>query len=255
MARRPIAAAFRLALAAIAAAPLPLLAQTEPAPPSTTAAQPQPPAGAPAGQAEAAPVYRAPSRGTPGGRIGGAARGTIQAAAPLPTIELAAPADHTGLTANPSPTLYYYVSHPVPWPMQLTISAPLRAKPVLEASIPSALAPGIYAASLAERGVRLEPGVVYTWSVSIVIDPHAWSRNIVASATISHVPPDPEVAAIAASSDRLRQPARFAGAGLWYDAVASAAAVEAIDRHAALDRLLDQVGLTEIAQSDRIRAH
>jgi hypothetical protein len=232
-----------------------LRAQTPPAGPQnapTNQPQPEPPPVV-TEHAEAMPVYRPPSRGIPGGRIGGAARGTLRTAMPLPSIDLAAPADHTGLTANPSTTLYYFVSQPVPWPMQLTIAAPLRPQPVVEATIPSAQAPGIYSFSLSQHGVQLQPGMTYTWSVSIVIDPHAWSRNIVASATIAYAPPDALSAAIA-MLDPLQQPANFAAVGLWYDAVASAAAVQNFDRHVALERLLDEVGLVEVAKSDRLRA-
>jgi hypothetical protein len=49
----------------------------------------------------------------------------------------------------------------------------------------------------------------------------------------------------------LHRAALYAQAGLWYDAVAAAAEGENADRHAALDALLDQVGLTEPAGYDR----
>jgi hypothetical protein len=43
----------------------------------------------------------------------------------------------------------------------------------------------------------------------------------------------------------------FAQAGFWYDAVAAAVDMEASDRHAALDALMDEVGLVEPARYDR----
>ena len=189
-------------------------------------------------------------RGAPGGRVGGASRGAIKPPAPLPTIELLAPADHAGQTTSATPTLYYFVSRPVAWPMQLTISAPLQPAPVLEVTIPQARAPGIYPLRLADYRTRLEPGIVYTWSVSIILDPKAWSRNIVASAAILRAPPDPATER-AASVAGLRQAETLARAGLWYDAVAAAFDNRGSDRHAALDRLIEQVGLTEVARFDR----
>jgi len=158
-----------------------------------------------------------------------------------------APADHAGQTINATPTLYYFVSRPVAWPMQLTISAPLQPAPTLEVTIRSAPAPGIYPLRLADYRTRLEPGIVYTWSVSIILDPKAWSRNIVASAPILRAPPDPATES-AASAAGLRQAETLARAGLWYDAVAAAFDNRSSDRHAELDRLMEQVGLTEAAR-------
>src|SRR6516164_3794479 len=59
------------------------------------------------------PTYRPPMRGAPGRRVGGATRGTFKVAAPLPIIELLAPSDHAGLSANPAPSLYFFASGPV----------------------------------------------------------------------------------------------------------------------------------------------
>ena len=197
-------------------------------------------------------TYHPPLRGAPGGRVGGASRGSTQLPVALPTIDLVAPDDQAGLTANPSPTLYFFVSGPVPFPTQLTISAALRPAPVLEVTIPSPRAAGLYAARLADFHVRLEPGVVYTWSVSIVADPKAWSRNVVASATLTYAATQPAVDAQAArAASPLQRAALFAQNGVWYDAVTAAAEAQNLDRHAALDGLMEQVGLKEPAAFDR----
>lgn len=191
------------------------------------------------------PVYKPPLRGAPGGRVGGASRSAVRVKTPLPIIELLAPADHAGISASSTPTLYFFVSRPVVWPTEFTISAPMQPAPVLEVRIPSPSAAGIYPLRLTDYRVRLQPGVAYTWSVSIVLDPRAWSRNIVASATIIH---DPGIAAGATAGppppDRV---ARLAGAGLWYDAVAAAVESENLDRHAAIAALIQQAGLTQAA--------
>jgi hypothetical protein len=210
--------------------------------------QPAPPAAP-----EAGGVYKPPLRGAPGGRVGGASRGAGKTGAMLPSIELIAPLDHTGETASATPILYFYVSQPVALPTQLTISAPLRPAPILEATFASPPARGIYPLRLADYRVRLEPGIVYTWSVSAIVDAKRWSRNVVASATILHVPPG----AAAEAAMRTPEPARataLAGAGLWYDAVAAAVESQNLDRHAALDRLLGDVGLTAPAAADRALA-
>ncbi|HEU0216352.1 MAG TPA: DUF928 domain-containing protein [Stellaceae bacterium] len=236
-ASRPLPAALAMLLAVA-------LAQTADAQSDQPA-----PAAAPDGGAS----YKPPLRGAPGGRVGGASRGAGKLAATLPSIELIAPLDHTGETASATPTLYFYVSQPVALPTQFTISAPLRPAPVLEATFASPPARGLYPLRLADYHVQLEPGVVYTWSVSAIVDTKRWSRNVVASATILRVPTE------AAAEAAMRAPgpsraAALAGAGLWYDAVAAAADSQNLDRHAALDRLLTEVGLTGPADADRALA-
>jgi hypothetical protein len=198
----------------------------------------------PAAQQDAAlPVYKPPPRGAPGGRVGGASRGTVKLAAANPTIELLAPRNHAGLSLSPTPTLYYYVSGPVLWPTRLTIRAPGRAAPVLEANIPAPRAAGVYGLAVADYRVRLEPGIIYTWSVSAVLDPKTPARDVVASASLLVAAPDQPLADALRAAPALRRADAFAQAGLWYDAVAAAAAAEPFDRHAALDALMAEVGL------------
>jgi hypothetical protein len=229
--------ALALAVAAAGAA----LAQS---PPPGQSPSEQSPADALA-EAAAPPVYKPPMRGAPGGRVGGASRSAVRLSTPLPIIELLAPSDHAGLTATPTPTLLFFVSRPVAWPTQFTISAPMQPAPVLETTIPSPGAAGIYALRPGDYRVQLRPGIAYTWSVSIVLDPRAWSRNIVASGTIVFDPTINASAALAAPP--LRRAALLADAGLWYDAVAAAAAAQHLDRHAALDALIHQADLSEAA--------
>lgn len=189
----------------------------------------------------APPVYKPPPRGAPGGRVGGASRGTIKVVTAPPTIDLLAPERECGETISPAPTLYYAVSRPVTLPMRLTISVPRQAEPVVETMIPSPPAAGIHAIRLADYRVRLGPGIIYTWSVSIVVNPHAPSRDIVASASLLRVAADPQLDAAAASAPSEGRAAIFAQAGLWYDAVAAAAS--AVDRERELGALMRQVGL------------
>jgi hypothetical protein len=204
------------------------------------------------GEAAPPPIYKPPLRGAPGGRVGGASRSAVHITTPLPVIELFAPADHAGVTATATPTLLYFVSRPVTWPAQFTISAPMQPAPVLETTVPSPGAAGIYALRPGDYRVRLRPGIVYTWSVSIVLDPRAWSRNIVASGTIVF---DPTVDTSAAGAmPPLRRAALLAGAGVWYDAVAAAAEAQNLDRHAALDALIKEVGLTQAAAYEQAPA-
>jgi hypothetical protein len=219
--------------------------------PAPSVAQNEAPAAVPEEKAPLAAEYKPPPRGAPGGRVGGASRGTVKATIPLPTIELLAPDGHTGLTTSPTPTLYFFVSRPIVWPTQFTISAPGLPKPIVEVNIPAPTEAGVYALQIADYHVRLEPGVLYTWSISVILNPKARSRDIVASASLLRTAPDPALVAALGAAPASRRAALLAQAGLWYDAVAAAAETEAFDRHAALDALMNEVGLVEPARYDR----
>jgi hypothetical protein len=228
------------AIAAIWLAPPPCALAQNNAPP---AAQDETPPGEPA--------YKPPPRGAPGGRVGGASRGTIKATVPLPTIDLLAPDGHTGLTTSATPTLYFFVSQPIAWPTQFTISTATQPKPILEVNIPAPREAGVYSIRTADYPVRLELGVLYTWSVSVILNPNARSRDIVASASLLRTTADPTIAAALRAAPPDRRAALLAQAGLWYDAVAAAAEMAGLDRHAALDALMNEVGLVEPAKYDR----
>src|SRR5262249_37195953 len=151
-----------------------------------------PPSAAPQNDAASSTAYYVPpSRGAPGGRLVGAASRGTSFPNPLPVIYPIAPDGHAGQTTSSSPTLYFFVSQPVTWPTQFTISAATRPNPIVEVDIPSPRAAGIYSVRTADYRIRLEPGVVYTWSVSAQLDPKSRSRDIVATASLLCTAPDP----------------------------------------------------------------
>jgi hypothetical protein len=164
---------------------------------------------------------------------------------------LLAPDGHTGLTTSATPTLYFFVSRPIDWPTQFTISTATQPKPIIEVNIPAPREAGVYSVRSADYPVRLEPGVLYTWSVSVILDPKARSRDIVASASLLRTLAEPAIEAALRAAPPNRRGALLAQAGLWYDAVAAAAEMAALDRHAALDALMNEVGLVEPARYDR----
>jgi uncharacterized protein DUF928 len=197
------------------------------------------------------PVYKPPPRGAPGGRVGGASRSAVRVAAPLPTVDVLAPDGHTGLTTSANPTLYFCVSQPIAWPTQFTITTPGQARPLLEVDIPAPRQPGVYPVRTADYPVRLDPGILYTWSVSVILNPKARSRDIVASATLLRIPAEPMVQAALRTVLPDRRATILAQAGLWYDAVSAAAEIASLDHHATLDALMAQVGVAGPSRYDR----
>src|SRR5262245_36475783 len=73
------------------------------------------------------PIYKPPLRGAPVGRIGGGPRGT----GGLPSLAVLAP-DHTGLTVQDQPTLYWYVSQVPTQAVEVTLIEAQGVKPLFE---------------------------------------------------------------------------------------------------------------------------
>jgi hypothetical protein len=197
------------------------------------------------------PVYKPPPRGAPGGRVGGATRG--RATADI-TLAVLVP-DHTGLTVQEQPTLYWFLSRITTVPIELTVIEVNAVKPLLETRLPPPERPGVQRISLADHGVRLLPGVTYKWYVAMVSDRTYRSKDLLSGGLIERVEPS-TVRLEAMPRDPLSAARLYADAGVWYDALASISAVIEERPGDPLLRsqraaLLEQVGLLEIAEFDR----
>ena len=194
------------------------------------------------------PMYKPPLRGTPAARVGGGTRGEGDDA---PVVHVLAP-EHTGLTANPRPVLYWYLSRPVQAGVEFVLIAEADYEPLVETALTGVTRAGIQRIALADFGVRLKPGVPYQWSVAVVMDEGQRSGDVLASGMIEYVEPQAEVLAGVDKAAGEARVARLAEAGLWYDALQT---LDELIRSAPGDTrllqvrasLLEQVGLGEVA--------
>jgi hypothetical protein len=192
------------------------------------------------------PLYKLPMRGAPASRIGGGTRGPN---VDSPTVSVFAP-DHTGLTVNPQPTLYWYLSKQAPVQVELTVVDDAGVNPLIEKVVKTPLSAGIHALSLKDAGVTLKPNVEYRWHVALVFDPNMRSSDVTSSGTIRLVAA-PEGLKAKLGNARAA-PAAYAGEGLWYDSIDSLmrlinASPDDKQLRDELDGLLTQVGLTRVA--------
>ena len=216
------AASRSLALGRIAIASIALFSVTVIAPPTPGDAQQKPASGTAAPDAKAtatasAPVYKPPLRGAPGGRVGGGTRGTGREAFILSVL---APA-HTGLTTSEQPVLYWFISSPSSHPVELTLVDPQKSDPLIELRIEPPVAAGVHRVRLAEHGVKLAPAVAYHWYVAVMPDTGRRSKDILAGGTVERVSLPDDVATKVSRATKADLPSLYAGAGLWYDAMAS----------------------------------
>jgi hypothetical protein len=210
--------------------------QSQPAPPSST-------------PAVAAPIYKPPLRGAPGGRVGGGTRGTGRETFVLAVL---AP-QHTGQTTQEQPSLYWFISSPTSSAVELTVIDAQGTQPLVETRIAPPIQPGVHRIRLAEYGVRLTPGVAYRWFIAVVADSGRRSKDVLAGGSIERVEAPRELSVKLASVPRDNLPFLYAEAGFWYDAVtALSELIEAEPQNAALRKqraaLLVQVGLPEISE-------
>lgn len=163
------------------------------------------------------PVYVPPMRGAPNRRIGGGSR-SLHVNKPFLTV--IAP-EHTGLTIQEQPTVYWYISEPAITSIEFTITTERGDDKFFEVKLPPIKVSGLQSFSLKEHDIRLVPNVEYKWYVSIVPDPKRRSKDIIAGGSIMRIPLD----------DRLKQRLEkttaedifyvLAEEGIWYDTVES----------------------------------
>lgn len=195
--------------------------------------------------------YRPPAKDLAPRRVGGNLRG---APGTLPVVAVLAP-DHLALTVSERPTLYWYLSKPTTARIELVVVDPRDSRPVVEAVVAGERA-GIQSFSLAERGVRLDPGVAYEWSVAVVADPAQRSRDVVAGGAVQRIEPSADLQRRLAGAGEGGRAAVLAAEGIWYDALAAlseplAARPGDASSRARRAAVLDQAGLPEVAAFER----
>jgi hypothetical protein len=197
------------------------------------------------------PVYHPPLRGAPGGRVGGGTRGIGEE---LVALFALAP-NHVALTVQEQPVLYWYLSKPAKYPIELTITIEKDTQPLLEKSIPLPSRSGIYSLRLSDFDIRLSTGTQYRWFLALVPDPNRRSRDIVAGAIIERVETPETLRSRLLKANREEISNIYAEAGMWYDALMAisnliddAPGNPAFHKHRAA--LLEQVGLSAVAQYD-----
>jgi len=226
---------------------------------STESAGDEPAGDAAAGSGEAttaaappAPAYRPPPRPRSGNREGGGTRGI----ASVPEVLALIPDGHVGVTLREQPTLYWWISGDTTARVELSLvdaDAAPDAKPVFESALPAPTKRGIHAFSFAENGVRLAPGRVYKWYVTVVPDPAKRAGDVYSGGGIERIEPPAALETSLASAAGPQRAVALAEAGVWYDALDAISVDAQRDAFARAARasLLEQVGLGDAAAADR----
>jgi hypothetical protein len=167
--------------------------------------------------------------------------------------------NHTGLTVQPQPTLYWYVSKPVSAKFLLVLEQKSEpntfdfVEPLIDTTLSLSVKAGIHALPLAKYNVRLDKNIEYNWFLSLICDPNNPSINRTAGGTIKYVAPSHELLIHLKLTRAKNLPYLYAREGFWYDALDSLS--KQIKRKPSLRRiraeLLEQVGLDKVADFER----
>lgn len=197
--------------------------------------------------------YNPPVRGNPSGRVGG---GTRSGGPDRSVVLSVLTPEHVGLTTKEQPTLYWYISQPTNYLIELTLIESKVAKPLLETKISAPSQGGIQKVRLADHNVRLKTGAEYRWYVAMVPDPKNRSKDILAGGFIERMEPSEPLRARTSQAKGADLASAYAAEGLWYDALAALS--ESIDAspndpslRALRASLLEQVKLQQVAEFDR----
>jgi hypothetical protein len=200
-------------------------------------------------------IYTPPKRGAPGRREDAGTRGLR---GDLPTLAVLAPKDHTGITAQEQPVLYWYLSQETRHPVEVTLTDRQSIKPLLAIRLNPPLPPGMQRVRLADYNIHLAPGVRYKWSVALVRDDAKRSYDVITAGTIERTELPNELRRQLVQANKMTAARLYAAKGLWYDAIAALS--ELIDTRPQDTTLrqqrttmLEQEGLTEAAAYDRQR--
>lgn len=197
-------------------------------------------------------VYRPPDPDAAIQRVGSVVRGGP--AAQL-SLQVLAP-ESVGVTNSAQPTLYWFSSGELPYPVELVIIDDRHVEPLLEVRLRDGFPAGIHRIALADYKFHLQRGITYRWSIAAIVDPANRSRDLVASGAIRRAEPEPRLAEVLKSSSAATEPAVYAENGVWYEALSSLDRMirtEPNNRAWRLLRasLLDQVNLDHVAAVDR----
>lgn len=197
-------------------------------------------------------VYQPPLRGAPASRVGAGARGED-----TDTRLYVLTPDHTGLTQQQQPILYWYVSKPIDVNLEFAIIKDSNLKTIFEKKYKIKKDAGIQKVSLADHAVKLQPNTEYQWFVTIIGDKDQRSKDTVASGMIKYIEPASNPNASISDTNKAIELARK---GFWYDALSTLSEQitqqpDDLNLRDLRAQLLEQAGLQEIAELDRKTAN
>ena len=189
------------------------------------------------------PIYTPPLRGAPSNRIGGGTRGTNETV----TILSLTP-DHTGLTINNQPKLYFYLPTLTNNPIEFILINENMEEPLIETNI-NVETNGLQLIDISKYNVQLKEENTYQWYVSLKPNTERSSLDIVSGGSIKFIHPSKLI------KNTPKEPSNFtsfeyAKAGIWYETISSIIEENSSETskeniNSQLSSLLNQAGINQ----------
>jgi hypothetical protein len=162
--------------------------------------------------------------------------------------------DQRGYTVEAKPVFYFYLPTSVGSEAAFSLKDEDGAD-VYQMTLPIPSKPGIVSVKLPEDAPSLEAGKTYRWSFGIVCmtaDSESGPEVVFVSGDIRRIEPDATLAAQLAQADPVERAALYARHGIWFESLATLAALrqeqpEDLTLASRWQELLDSVGLDAIA--------
>ncbi len=192
--------------------------------------------------------YKPPDQGLPGRREGGGTRGGCLTQQPSLTALM--PESNLGLTVAAHPSFFWYVPQTAATVAEFVLLDANNTE-LYKAQVPLTQA-GIVQFTLPDSAPPLQVNQSYRWFFALVCEPLDRSADIFTSGWVKRVEDDPGLTQALVVATPAVQPGLYNQAGLWYDALATLAALRQIQpQNPALasqwQSLLESVGLSQIA--------
>ncbi len=203
------------------------------------------------------PVYKPPRRGAPVGRVAGGTRGIFDE---YPSLLCVITPDHTALTIQDQPELFWFIKDLTPFPIELTIIETQAISPLLETRIASPAQPGIQSIRLSDMGIHLKKDIEYQWFIAIVPDPGRRSKDVLAWGAVRYMEVSDALKTKLQQFDKVTAIDIYASAGIWYDAFSELSeSIKTSENDTDLkiirNALLEQIGLLDITKYEKISSN
>jgi hypothetical protein len=195
--------------------------------------------------------FTPPDNGMPGRREGGGTRGGC--ATQQPALTALIPKTNLGLTMQDYPTFFWYIPPNTAAAAEFVLLDQNNAE-VYTAMVPLTHQAGVVQVSLPTDGTvpPLETGSLYHWYFSLICDPLDRSADQFTDGWVQRTHPSEALTQQLATAPDSAKFALYSEAGIWYDAIATLAALrqqqpENAEFTQQWQTLLESVGLAAIA--------
>lgn len=160
--------------------------------------------------------YVPPDRGAPSNRIGGGTRGDDDAF----LVAALVPEDHIGRTTQEAPVLYWYRSPTAKGRIEFVLNDETSGTTRVRETLSPPAGERFPSVDTGAFGARLETDRLYSWFVTVVVDPADPSLDMLSGGYIRRIATPPELAKSLNDASTADRAALYARAGVWYDALA-----------------------------------